>query len=268
LKRYAVIEKKVGETPLQALEFFRQGRPELAGVPLTYAGRLDPMAQGKILILIGDECKKRERYDGLDKEYEFEVLLGFQSDTGDLLGIADRGAEFRTCTVDECTAAAKRFVGRSRLPYPAFSSKKVAGKQLFQHALDGTLKDVEVPQTKGRVYRITFLGMRTVSAEVLAKDIFYRLGLQKADSTAVRTENDFRRGEVTERWRNIFAAARCGYMILSFRATVASGTYVRTLASLIAGEMHTCGLAYSIKRTKIGKFTPLFFGLGFWRKRY
>jgi tRNA U55 pseudouridine synthase TruB len=87
MQRYALIEKNVGVTPLQAIETFRKEKPELKDLPLTYAGRLDPMAGGKLLVLIGDECKRREKYDGLDKEYEFEVLLGFASDSGDVLGL-------------------------------------------------------------------------------------------------------------------------------------------------------------------------------------
>ena len=89
MRRYEIVEKSVGETPLQALEAFRE-RERLGGIPLTYAGRLDPMASGKLLILIGDECKKRDTYTGLDKRYRFEVLFGARTDTGDILGITER----------------------------------------------------------------------------------------------------------------------------------------------------------------------------------
>ena len=48
---YILIEKREGQTPLQALDELRIARPELAEVSLTYAGRLDPMASGKLLVL-------------------------------------------------------------------------------------------------------------------------------------------------------------------------------------------------------------------------
>ena len=48
------------------------------------------MASGKLLILIGDECKNQKKYFGLDKEYEFEVLFGVESDTGDVLGLISK----------------------------------------------------------------------------------------------------------------------------------------------------------------------------------
>jgi tRNA U55 pseudouridine synthase TruB len=40
-----------------------------------------PMASGKLLVLLGEECKHQENYHSLDKEYEFSVLLGIGSDT-------------------------------------------------------------------------------------------------------------------------------------------------------------------------------------------
>ena len=62
------MHKNKGETPLQALkrlkignlEAYPQGIPD--SEPLTYAGRLDPMAEGLLLVLIGkDENRRRDR---------------------------------------------------------------------------------------------------------------------------------------------------------------------------------------------------------------
>ena len=82
-----ISEKMIGETPLECLERTRLEKGIAALVPMTYAGRLDPLASGKLLILVGDECKEKEKYLGLDKEYEIEVLFGVMTDTGDALGL-------------------------------------------------------------------------------------------------------------------------------------------------------------------------------------
>jgi hypothetical protein len=37
--------KARGETPLQRIERFRKENPEYKNIPLSYAGRLDPMAE-------------------------------------------------------------------------------------------------------------------------------------------------------------------------------------------------------------------------------
>ena len=84
------LQKKKGETPLACMERFRAENPEYFDIPMTYAGRLDPIATGDLLVLTGEECKKKDEYLGLDKEYEATVLLGFQTDSYDVLGIPSK----------------------------------------------------------------------------------------------------------------------------------------------------------------------------------
>lgn len=86
LPPYVMLEKAVGQTPLSCMEAWRTQAGIDESVPLTYAGRLDPMASGKLLVLIGEECKKKDEYLGLDKAYDFSVLFGIGSDTHDVLG--------------------------------------------------------------------------------------------------------------------------------------------------------------------------------------
>src|SRR5882724_588569 len=80
------IYKQKGETPLQALNRLRVEKPEYMEATLSYAGRLDPMAEGVMVVLVGDENKEREKYLGLDKVYVTEVLFGVSTDTADILG--------------------------------------------------------------------------------------------------------------------------------------------------------------------------------------
>ena len=119
IPRFETVEKREGETPLQALMRVRKVYPELKDLPLTYAGRLDPMATGLLLVLIGEECKRKDEYLALSKTYEFEVLFGASSDTGDILGIVNAGGR----DVDESavTQLADWLVGTHHLPYPALA---------------------------------------------------------------------------------------------------------------------------------------------------
>ena len=87
LPKSIISYKNLGETPLACLEKMRLEHGIGAEIPMTYAGRLDPMAEGVMILLVGEECKNKEQYLGLDKTYGFEVLVGFQTDTYDLLGL-------------------------------------------------------------------------------------------------------------------------------------------------------------------------------------
>ena len=89
IKKVLKLNKKPGETPLECLNRFKVDNPEYEGEKMTYAGRLDPLASGVLLVLVGEECKKKEKYLGLDKEYELTILFGFSTDSHDVLGLIE-----------------------------------------------------------------------------------------------------------------------------------------------------------------------------------
>ena len=60
-KKIILLNKKEGETPLEALEKFRLTNKKYKDVKMTYAGRLDPMATGLLLVLAGEETKNKEK---------------------------------------------------------------------------------------------------------------------------------------------------------------------------------------------------------------
>ena len=200
-EKYVVLNKRSGVTPLHELTELKRTRPELRQTPLTYAGRLDPMASGKLLVLVGDECKKRSLYDGLDKEYEFELLLGVKSDTGDILGLASATGVHVDVSEDALTAALRSSVGVRVFPYPPFSSKTVQGKPLFEHALEGSLGDIEIPQIRSIIYKTELRGVRTVRGDVLLGEVVSRLSVLKESENTGTVHPDFRIGLYRHRGR-------------------------------------------------------------------
>lgn len=266
---YVVIQKKRGETPLEALIKWKETHPEYRDVSATYAGRLDPMAEGALLVLLGDECKQQKKYHGLDKTYEIEVLLDISTDTGDVLGLPTFSDISSHPTRKEVRDALKKEVGTHTVPYPAFSSKPVAGKPLFQYALEGTLNTIDVPTHTEHIYTIKLLRVDTVSKESLQKHIQDSLALAPTSNDPRKTLGaDFRQETIRTAWETAFTHTPSRtYTVLTLRVTAGSGTYMRTLAERISKSLGTCGMALSIKRTLIGRFVALFGG-GFWRKKF
>jgi len=75
------VYKEYGETPLECLERLRnisQFGDALKYAKLSYAGRLDPLAEGLMIVLVGEENKNRHSHLGLGKTYELDVLLTFR----------------------------------------------------------------------------------------------------------------------------------------------------------------------------------------------
>lgn len=246
-----LIEKKVGETPLEALEAWRVAHLEIGDAPACYAGRLDPMASGQLLILVGDECKEMETYRGLDKEYEVEVLLGVGSDTGDILGLVADSPQTAPPTTEDLITALASQVGTHTLSYPVFSSKTVNGKPLFVYALEGTLDTISIPTHEETIYDIELVDTTSLSTHELKERVTSLLALAPtSDEPSKALGADFRIADVQKSWNAVFASPRT-YTVLRIRVFCASGTYMRSLAGRIGETVGTSALALSIHRTKI-----------------
>ena len=248
-----LLNKKEGETPLEALEAFRSQNKKYRDVKMTYAGRLDPMASGLLLLLAGEEVKNKEKYLKLPKEYEFEVLFGFATDTYDILGKVThslirtnrrivQGAELEK----KIRANLKFFTGKFIQKYPPYSSKTVKGKSLFQYARAG--EEVEAQRREVFVKSLKLLKIRKISNTSI---------LQKTRIRIKKIKGDFRQEEILKIWHQALNVKHSVFDIASFKIKCSSGTYVRGIANSLGEKMDIPALAYSIKRTKVGRYSVL-----------
>lgn len=271
MKKYSTVEKLIGETPLEATEKFRSKNKLDTDIPLAYAGRLDPMASGRLLILLGEECRQQEKYHDLDKEYIFEVLLGVGSDTGDVLGLLEVDQSVAPVSAAHWRDALQSLTGDIQLPYPQFSSKTVEGKPLHTWTLEKRLDEITIPTKDSTIYKLKLLKLRQVPASEVARYATEKIETIKPVKEASKAlGNDFRRPLVRESWeefKDVHTSDQT-YQIATVKCIASSGTYMRTLADEIAKKLGTKGLAYSIHRSKIGKYKPLPLNAGMWLKKF
>lgn len=271
MKKYVVLDKEVGQTPLQCAELWRAEHPEFLGVALSYAGRLDPMASGKLLVLIGDECKRQELYHGLDKRYEFSVLLGVSSDTGDVLGRLQLETMVPQATRAQLESSAEKLTGPITLPYPHFSSKTIQGKPLHVWTLEGRLGEIEIPTQSSTVYSLKLTNYQTKTRAEIYTSVSAKIEtIPEVTETSKALGNDFRRVDVRADWKKFVetGASTDIFTIATFACIASSGTYMRSLVEEIGKLVGTRALAYHIHRTHIGTHQPLPFGYGFWKKSF
>lgn len=266
MKSTFLINKKLGETPLEALERTCAEHDLGPKTPLTYAGRLDPMAEGLLVVLVGEECKRKTEWLGLDKVYETEFLLGAETDTHDVLGVV-RGVEGRETIAASQTdlnisraqfeTVLRTFLGKRTQAYPAYSSKPHRGRPLFALARAGKLPaEDEMPSREIEIYSIEVVGERQLSATELEKQILEKIA---------RVKGDFRQAEIVAAWQEFFrknqigrkngGADDCHFQLFALRIYCSSGTYIRSLAHEVGKRLGAGALTFSIKRTKIGTFT-------------
>ena len=269
MKKILNLYKKVGQTPLEVIEKFKLKNPVYNSKRMGYAGRLDPMAEGVLLVLSGEENKKIAQYMGFDKEYIAEILLGFSSDSNDVLGIASKGiGNFGNAASDksgnlvsagdssslgltnnnadeelqkELKKKIKGFVGKYEQKIPKYSSYKIKGKPMFHYARKG----VEVEDVKKNVL------IKKVKVNSIYQITNTRL-LKYIEDKVNKVNGDFRQLDVVKNWGKLLKEEN-NYYVLNVTLNVGSGTYIRAIADDFGSE-YGGGLLMSLKRTKVGKF--------------
>jgi tRNA pseudouridine(55) synthase len=241
-----LVYKNLGETPFETILRFKKENPVYADEPMTYAGRLDPMAEGLLILLSGEALSQKDEYLSLPKTYEFEVLWGFETDTLDVLGLA----QSRNTSLPEAEDIRKyltQSVGKLEQKYPAYSSKRVQGKPLFQWAREGKLQEIQIPSHEVEVLAADHKSRSTVSGGELLKDI---------EAKIRKVKGDFRQKEILEKWIELLEDKSENLFIIDkITVTVSSGFYVRQLVSDLGKNLGTPAVTFSIKRVKVGEYT-------------
>ena len=218
--------KKRGETPLQALNRLRTERKDLENETLSYAGRLDPMAEGILPVLVGrEENKSRKDFLSKDKEYEAHFLIGCSTDTGDVLGVIQE-SDFSEINTNTLLKAIESLVTIKEQTYPWYSSKTVHGIPLFEYARSGNF-DIERPKRKIEIYSVSHIKIIKVNTEEIVveniKDI-------------EKVEGDFRQEEIIRGWNTLLLDSRLyrdDTLLVSCVLRVSSGTYIRGITEYI-----------------------------------
>lgn len=239
--------KHVGETPLERLERLRIQKKEYQDEVLSYAGRLDPMAEGVMLCLVGAANKQRESYLGLSKEYTFDVLFGFATDTYDILGRVEETGPVGAVHHKQVLKALNEFRGDVLQEYPPYSSKTVEGKSLFAWARQNALASLVIPKHTVKVFDIDIKSMYKVPEATL---------LQYIESSVEKVQGDFRQEEIMRTWRQYLRPeGKREFPCASITLSCASGTYARSIAHSIGKELKVPALALRIVRTKVGDYS-------------
>lgn len=274
------VYKPVGKIPLECVQEYKSRYLLDPNITVSYAGRLDPMAEGILLLLVGDTNKKRREYEHLSKEYEVTVLVGFATDTGDLMGKITKSERRKTKEIrQELMKMLPLFVGPVEQRYPIYSSAKVRGKPLYWWARKGRLNEIEVPTHKVQIDKIEIISSNNsvpkatssfqiaignpltniVDPRIESEDdvITKKELLQYIIRSVGSVQGDFRQDEIISKWQEVLGEDDnlTKHTLFTFHITCGSGTYMRQLVMDIGERIGAPLCAYKIKRTRVGKYT-------------
>jgi tRNA pseudouridine55 synthase len=243
-----LLNKPRGLTPLQAVERLQASDPSLKGRKIGFAGRLDPTAEGLLLLMLDDENQRVRELRSLEKSYHVQVVFGLRTDSFDLLGAVLDPAVSTEQLVDSLTVrtSVRALVGTCMQQFPPYSGVRVDGHPAFYWARRGQSPPSGWPQRERTVFEATVLSSSALSGATLCDRAL-------ADISTVQGE--FRQGELSARWtalRSTIATQLFAAFDLAIRCS--SGTFMRALANEL-GQTHSCGaVATRICRTSIGPY--------------
>jgi tRNA pseudouridine55 synthase len=279
MQKLLSVYKPQGLTPLEVVNLVKEKFPEYKNAKIGYAGRLDPLAHGVLLLMIGDATKEKDKYLNLPKEYEFEAVFGVSTDTYDVLGMlvssrateGSRGISYHKAALKRSLRSSADSVGmtkeiqsfiKSKLGkqiqiYPTFSSKTVQGKPLFWWARNNKLSEIQIPQREIEIYDFKLLEIKEISAAKLKKEIFRQIAL---------VTGDFRQEQIKNTWNTLFTkdqrpASPAGrlktnsrFLTAKLKISCSSGTYVRSIVNELGNRLNSGAITIDILRTKVGKY--------------
>ncbi|MFQ6009386.1 MAG: tRNA pseudouridine(55) synthase TruB [Candidatus Zixiibacteriota bacterium] len=118
-----------------------------------HTGTLDPLAEGLLVICLGQATKIAQFLSDLDKTYEAEIRLGQDSVTYDSEGITENQTAVVVPELGEyeITELLAEYKGRIRQKVPAYSAVKVGGQRLYNLARSGVriepvVREIEIKQ--------------------------------------------------------------------------------------------------------------------------
>ncbi len=215
-------DKKIGETMDEMISRFRQEYSIGDKTKIAYAGRLDPLAFGKIIILTDKDIYDKEKYCGKDKTYTCWIVHGFQTDTYDIMGKITGENIWETVYND-----VEEFEYEQE--YPMYSSINVIQdgmrKPLWYYEKNN-IKVVNMPSKK----------VKLISGEKITDDISISsielLRLIKDRIEQVKKDT-YRQDEIITLWQEKLEDKN--YTISKWKFTITSGGYIRYLANKMNG---------------------------------
>jgi tRNA pseudouridine(55) synthase len=219
---------------------------EALGVKAAHTGVLDPLAEGVIIVLLGEARLKKIELAGWKKTYEFDIAFGISTDSFDGMGIVT-DCNFSPIAEKVLRSEIEKFSGKYSQTVPLFSGKKVNGKKLFMYHKEHLPSPI-LPKKLGQIYNIDLVAFKTVGLHKLLDEI-----VQKISKI---THGEFRQQETIVGWKKFMQKTPDRKIqVATVRAEISRGLYVRSLSQDIARKIGSCGFVSRLVRTQNGEYT-------------
>ena len=241
--------KEPGITPLEFINNIKKQYPEQK---ICYTARLDPMARGKIPVLFGDECKNMNNYTNLSKTYEVKIIIGYKTDSDDILGkIEKENTPDTTPETTHKTISSQDFITK----YKSFFEieKEITINQKYHYfstkALLARSKNKSIDQDKDYFHNVKLFSSKIIDNGELDFKVWCNTCIELIDKVD-KTKN-FRQKEIVEQWQNLIKKKITTIDYITLQLHVGSGFFVRQFIHDCSDTIGIPLMCYDINRISI-----------------
>lgn len=240
--------KRRYQTCLQMLDEVRREFEVLRHEKMSYAGVLDPMAEGWVPILVGKaENQNRLQHTQSAKEYKVGILLGIQTDSNDLMGIVERfeNKNLRKAEIlFEVVRRLEEFPSSYNQKVSAFANKKYRSKPLWWYKLN----EVDLPEEALVERSVQILDGEIVSMQEITREYL----VEEIVAMSEVFGESFRMPRVVPSWGKFFEEVIMeSFVVLEVRMVVSKGFFVREFVRDMSIETGVPMCVHTLKRTKV-----------------
>ena len=160
-----------------------------------HTGTLDPLAEGVLIVCIGNATKIVELITAKDKEYIAEAKLGIKTDTLDTEGEIIDKKDFNIDLLEDTINSFKKTYLQE---VPIYSAVKVNGKKLYEYARNNievelpkkevTIKEIELLSTSNDTFIFKCLVTKGCYIRSLINDIASSMNTYATMTSLIRTK--------------------------------------------------------------------------------
>ena len=160
-----------------------------------HTGTLDPLAEGVLIVCIGNATKIVELITAKDKEYIAEAKLGIKTDTLDTEGEIIDKKDFNIDLLEDTINSFKKTYLQE---VPIYSAVKVNGKKLYEYARNNievelpkkevTIKEIELLSTSNDTFKFKCLVTKGCYIRSLINDIASSMNTYATMTSLIRTK--------------------------------------------------------------------------------
>uniref|UniRef100_A0A6C0B5D1 tRNA pseudouridine(55) synthase n=1 Tax=viral metagenome TaxID=1070528 RepID=A0A6C0B5D1_9ZZZZ len=243
--------KACGETTKEFADRLRRDHFLAPHVKVAICGKLDPQAEGKTVVLFGDDTVKMPEYLESNKTYEFCIALGVSTDSDDIMGLKTSVAEGDmhdniSVIKDFMTTFIKNQKTQRYHPISAKKIRKEPGKKkpLWYWHKKGVLVDADLPSKDVEVFSL----MDNYPPVTLDFNNYMKMVMRRLN--LITNKEAFNIVNIIHSWKSIKLDK---IILIPYQIKVSKGFYVRMISKEIRDQLNIPVHIFGIKRLKVEK---------------